>query len=169
MNRRRLLFAVLTISTAAAAQDAGTPPTGPAWEGPVPTPEMIKTVLDYQERGASAGPVLLDLVPCLKVDSGKGSPTQYQCVEPVGEKVTKGTTVFAWLQWLCPKDGRYEDVQVQFLHEGQVRKTVDNPVTGVGRTRGWRGENLNKVGTWTIKVLRGAQELGTRTVNVVAN
>jgi hypothetical protein len=168
MIRRSLLAAVLSMSTLAFAQDdAGV--AAPPYEGPPPTAEMIKKVLEYQERGAPAGPVLLDLVPCTKVDTTKGSPTQFHCIEPVGDSVKKGTTVFAWLQWLCPKDGKYEDISIQFLHEGQVRKTVDNPVAGFGRTRGWRGENFNKVGKWTIKVLRGAQELGSATVNVVAN
>ena len=170
MIRRTLFAAALSLSTLAFAQeDAGTP-AAPPYEGPPPTAEMVKKVLDYQEKGASAGPVLLDLVPCTKVDTTKGSPTQFHCIEPVTEGgVKKNTTVFAWLQWLCPKDGKYEDIQIQFLHEGQVRKTVDNPVAGFGRTRGWRGENFNKVGKWTIKVIRGDKELGSATVNVVAN
>lgn len=168
MIRRSLFAAVLSLSTLAFAQDDAGVAT-PAYEGPPPTAEMIKKVLEYQERGAPAGPVLLDLVPCTKVDTTKGSPTQFHCIEPVGDSVKKNTTVFAWLQWLCPKDGKYEDISIQFLHEGQVRKTVDNPVAGFGRTRGWRGENFNKVGKWTIKILRGDKELGSATVNVVAN
>ena len=59
-------------------------------------------------------------------------------------------------------------MSIQFLHEGQVRKTVDNPVAGFGRTRGWRGENFNKIGKWTIKVMRGDKELGSANVSVVA-
>ena len=170
MMRRSVAAAALLFATLAFAQDAGTAaapaPTGPV--EPPPSAELIKKFLDYQENGKDRGPALLDLIPCVKVDSTKGSPTQYQCIEPVGASVPKGTTVFAWLQWLCPKDGKYEDVSIQFLHEGQVRKTVDNPVVGFGRTRGWRGENFNKVGKWTIKVMRGDKELGTAAVNVVA-
>ena len=168
MIRRTLLAAALLVASFAFAQDAGVAAAAaPAFTGPPPTAEAIKLFLDYQEKGASAGPVLLDLVPCVKVDSTKGSPTQYLCTEPVGASVPKGTTVFAWLQWLCPRDGKYEDVSIQFLHEGQVRKTVDNPVVGFGRTRGWRGENFNKIGKWTIKVMRGDKELGSANVNVV--
>lgn len=175
MIRRLFVAVALLTASFALAQDAGTAtpvaaPAAPAAPvAPPPTAEQIKQFLDYQEKGAAAGPVLLDLVPCTKVDSTKGSPTQYQCVEAVGATVPKGTTVFAWLQWMVPKDGKYEDVQIQFLHEGQVRKTVDNPVAGFGRTRGWRGENFNKVGKWTIKVIRGAQEFGTVDINVIAN
>ncbi len=170
MMSRTVAAAALLFATLAFAQDAGTAaapaPTAPV--EPPPSAELIKKVLDYQENGKDRGPALLDLIPCVKVDSAKGSPTQYQCIEPVGASVPKGTTVFAWLQWLCPKDGKYEDVSIQFLHEGQVRKTVDNPVVGFGRTRGWRGENFNKVGKWTIKVMRGDKELGTAEINVVA-
>jgi hypothetical protein len=165
MTARFVVAASLFVSSLALAQDAGTP-SGPV--EPPPSAEAIKAFLDYQENGKDRGPALLDLVPCVKVDSTKGSPTQYQCIEPVGASVPKGTTVFAWLQWLCPKDGKYEDITIQFLHEGQVRKTVDNPVAGFGRTRGWRGENFNKVGKWTIKIMRGDKELGSANVNVVA-
>lgn len=171
MIRRIVVAAALSVASFAVAQDAGTaaPAVPAAPPAPAPSPEVIKQFLDYQERGAASGPVLLDLIPCTKVDNTKGSPTQYQCIEPVKGSVPKGTTVFAWLQWMVPKDGKYEDVQIQFLHEGQVRKTVDNPVAGFGRTRGWRGENFNKVGKWTIKITRGAQEFGTATVDVVSN
>lgn len=166
MIRRAFVAATTLIASLALAEDAGTVPAGPV-EAP-PSAEQIKKFLEYQEKGAASGPVLLDLIPCVKVDSTKGSPTQFQCIEPAGTSVPKGTTVFAWLHWMVPKDGKYEDVTIQFLHEGQVRKTVDNPVVGFGRTRGWRGENFNKVGKWTIKVMRGEKELGIASVNVAA-
>lgn len=167
MLRRVVVVAAVSVASFAFAQDAAAPaaPTGPI--EPPPSAEMIKKVLDYQDNGKDRGPALLDLVPCTKVDNTKGSPTQFQCVEPVTAPVKKGTTVFAWLQWLCPKEGKYEDVQIQFLHEGQVRQTVDIPVAGFGRTRGWRGSNFNKIGKWTVKVSRGDKELGSTTVDVV--
>lgn len=170
MNRRLVFAAAMSVASFAFAQDAGTAapaaPVGPI--EPPPSAETIKKVLDYQDNGKDRGPALLDIIPCTKVDSTKGSPTQFQCVEPITKAVPKGTTVFAWLQWMCPKDGKYEDVQIQFLHEGQVRQTVDIPVAGFGRTRGWRGSTFNKVGRWTIKVNRGEKELGSATVDVSA-
>lgn len=162
---RRCLLAAAALSSLAFAQDAGTA-AGPV--EPPPSAEMIKKVVDYLENGKDRGPALLDVIPCTKVDNTKGSPTQFQCIEPVTAAVKKNTTVFAWLQWYCPKDGKYEDVQVQFLHEGQVRQTIDVPVSGFGRTRGWRGANLSKVGKWTVKVSRGDKDLGSATVDVVA-
>ena len=170
MIRRIVLTAALSVASFAWAQDAGTAaPAAPA--GPVeppPSAEQVKKFLDYQDNGKDRGPVLLDLIPCTKVDQTQGSPTRYQCIEPVTGPVAKGTTVFAWLQWLVPKDGNYPDIQIQILQGTTVRKTIDNPVTGVGRTRGWRGDNFNGVGTWTLKVIRGDKELGSAKVEVVA-
>jgi hypothetical protein len=174
MMRRFVIAASLFASLAFAEDKKEEPkkeepaaPAGPV--GPPPKADVIREVVDYLENGKDRGPALLDIVPCLKVDNTRGSPTQFQCVDPVKAAVPKNTTVFAWLQWYCPKDGKYEDVQIQFIHEGTVRQTIDVPVSGFGRTRGWRGANFNKVGKWTIRVSRGDAELGTATVDVAAN
>lgn len=164
-----LIGALCLMSSPAFAQDGGTAAAPAAPAEPPPSAEMIKKVVDYLENGKDRGPALLDVIPCLKIDNTKGSPTQFQCTEPVTGPVPKNTTVYAWLQWYCPKEGKYEDVQIQFLHEGQVRNTVDVPVSGFGRTRGWRGLNMTKVGKWTIKITRGDKELGSATLDIAAN
>jgi hypothetical protein len=166
---RAAAFAFITVASFSWAQDAGTPLAKTPELEPPPSAEMIRKVVDYLETGKDRGPALLDLVPCIKVDTTKGTPTSFQCIEPVTGQVKKGTTVFAWLQWYCPKDGKYDDVQIQFLHEGQVRQTIDLPVTGFGRIRGWRGANLSKIGKWTIKVSRGDKELAQAVVDVISN
>lgn len=135
-------------------------------EEAAPTPEEIRRVLDYQENGKDRGPILIELVPCLKVDTTKGSPTAFNCVDPVAGPVKKGTTVNAWMAWFCPKGGAYEDITVQFLHEGQVRQTVDLKVEGLSRTRTFRSHTLGKTGTWQIKIARGDRELTTATITV---
>lgn len=160
---RRIAITAAALSSVAFAQDAA--PAGPV--EPPPSAAVIKQVVEYLENGKDRGPALIDLVPCTKVDQTKGSPTAFQCVEPISAPVKKGTTVFAWLQWYVPKDGKYEDVQLQFLHEGQVRQTVDLNVSGFGRSRVFRGSNFSKIGKWTIKVTRGDKELGSANVDVV--
>jgi hypothetical protein len=130
MMRRFVIAASLFASLAFAEDKKEEPkkeepaaPAGPV--GPPPKADVIREVVDYLENGKDRGPALLDIVPCLKVDNTRGSPTQFQCVDPVKAAVPKNTTVFAWLQWYCPKDGKYEDVQIQFIHEGTVRQTID--------------------------------------------
>lgn len=155
--RTALLSLALAPSVVLAQQAAPEPP---------PPADEIRRVLDYQENGKERGPALIDLVPCLKVDNTKGSPTINTCVEPVSGPVKKGTTVFAWSMWFCPRDGKYDDVMLQFLHEGVVRNTIDLTIAGLARVRSWRGTAMTKPGQWEIKVLRGGRELGSTTVQV---
>ncbi len=133
---------------------------------PIPPADELKRALDYLEAGKESGPALLDVIPCLKVDQTKGSPTMFTCLEPVTGPLKKGATVQAWTHWFCPKDGKYEDVTIQFLLDGEVRSTNDVTVSGYGRTRTWRGQNLSKPGKWQVKVLRGGKELGTANIVV---
>jgi hypothetical protein len=158
-NSRALLAAVLTCARFALAEDA--PPTLP-----VPTADEIKRVMDFQENGKARGPVLLDLIPCLKVDTTKASATAYNCLEPIKGPVKKGATVSAWMSWLCPRGGVYEDLIVQFIHEGQVRQTIDLKVEGLARVRMFRSHQLGKAGQWKIRVARGDKEVATTAVTV---
>jgi hypothetical protein len=152
---RALIVAVCVFATAASADDAAPP-----------TADEIKKVLDYQENGKDKGPILIELLACLKVDTTKGSPTAYTCLEPVGAPLKKNTTVHAWMAWLCPKGGSYEDLTVQFLHEGQVRQTFDLKIELSPRTRTFRSHTFGKSGKWQIKVARGDKELATTSLTV---
>lgn len=164
MSIRLALLGAAVASSIALAQEAAPAPATPA--EPPPPADEIKRVMDYQEHGKDRGPALLDLVACTKVDNTKGSDTVNTCIEPVSGPVKKGTTVFAWTLWFCPKGGKYEDVMIQFVHEGQVRSTVDVTIQGLARTRTWRGYSLTKPGKWEIKILKGDKELGGTTVQV---
>jgi hypothetical protein len=159
MSRRLVLLCCTTCALSAFAQDGGSPPAAPS-------ADEIKRVLDYQENGKESGPVLLDLVPCLKVDITKGSPTMYNCTEPITGPVKKNSVVNAWMAWFCPKGGSYDDLSVQFLHEGQVRQTLDLKIEGLSRTRTFRSHQFGKPGKWQIRVLRGDKELGTANITV---
>lgn len=160
--RTTLCIAVL-MSAVALAQDAGTA-AAPDTRPPPPGDE-IKRVLDYYYNGKDRGPALVELKACLKVDSGKG-PTQHECIEPVTGNVKKDTTVHGWTMWYLPEGASYDDVVLQFLHNNDVRSTVDVKLSSVGRTRTWRSTTASKKGKWTIKVKRGDQELGSTSFTV---
>ncbi|MHB8879137.1 MAG: hypothetical protein ACYC8T_36015, partial [Myxococcaceae bacterium] len=132
----------------------------------VPTQAEAKKVLEYYYHGKDKGPLLLELVACTKVDSGKNSPTKNECIEPVAGPVKKGTTVHAWTSWMVPLDGNYEDVIIQYLLDGQVRTTADVKISGGARSRTWRASTLSKAGKWDIKVLRGGTELASASITV---
>lgn len=127
-----------------------------------PTPEEIRKVSAYLNDGKDAGPILIDLTPCLTVDVKKGSPTQNDCTAEVQGKVKKGNKVYAWMKWFVPKDGKYEDVTVQWLLDGNVRATQDVSlsIASMG-LRHYTAQNAAKEGSWEIKVSRGGKELGS--------
>lgn len=165
MHTRFIAVLAVLFATSAFAQDPAAAPA--AAPPPAPTADEINKVLDYQDNGKDVGPILLKIVPCTKVDSAKG-PTQFTCIEPITGPVKKGTTVHAWVQFFCPKDGKYDDVTIQWQLDGSTRTTTDVSVSGLGRTRTWKASGLTKPGKWTIKVMRGDKELGSANVTVEA-
>ena len=162
MNRA-LVAAVVALSLRALAQDGGAP-AAPAQ--PPPPADEIKRVLDYYYNGKDRGPALLDLKACLKVDGTKGSPTAFECLEEVKGPVKLNALLHGWTAWYVPKGASYDDVTLVFLHEGQVRQTLDVKLDGEGRTRTWKSQGMTKKGKWTIKVMRGSTELGSTSVTV---
>ena len=132
-----------------------------------PSPDEIKRVSAYYYGGKELGPILVDLKPCTKVDSEKESATKSECLESVSAPVKKNTTIQAWMLWMVPDGGNYDDVRVQFLHNGEVRSTKDVKLTGPAmRSRTWPAITVNKPGKWEIKVMRGDKELGKSEVTV---
>ena len=154
----RVVVAVaLLLCARAFCQDAGQPP---------PPADELRRVLDYMYSGKDRGPALVELKACLKVDSGKDSPTKSECTEEVKGPVKLNSTVHGWTMWLMPKGGNYDDVTLQFAHEGQVRSTVDIKLDTEGRVRTWRSHTVGKKGKWAITVLRGTSVLGTTSFTV---
>lgn len=164
---RRLSSSAVCLAASFAFAEDPAPAAPAAAAQPPPSADEIKRVMDYQDNGKDRGPALLDIVPCMKVDQTPKSPTQFTCIEPVTGPVKKGTTVNAWVQFFCPKDGKYEDLKIQWLLGSEVRQTTDITISGLARTRTWRAHTPPKAGKWTIKVIQGeGKELGSATFNV---
>ncbi len=153
------LLVLVLLPLSVFAQEAAAP-------APPPPPEEIKRVLDYQESGKDRGPALLDVVPCAKVDTTKTSATAFTCVEPITAPVKKGTVVNVWTQWFCPKGGKYENITIQSVLDGETRNTADVTIEGLARTRSWRPFTMTKPGKWQFKVRQGTKELGMTSVTV---
>lgn len=158
---KAVLFAALAGfgSTAAAQTPAPTPTTAP-------TADEARKVIDFFFDGQNQGPLLVDFTACLKVDTEKDSETRHSCVEPVTGPVAKDTIVSAWMRWMVPRGGEYDDVVVQVLHNGVVRQTKDVTLKEAFRTRTYRSVRLSKSGTWELKVMRGSTEIASASVTV---
>jgi hypothetical protein len=126
----------------------------------------VRKVVDYYQTGKDKGPILVELKPCLTIDTQRDSPTRWDCKEPVTAPVKRGTLVSAWTSWLVPQDAKYEDVVVQWVLDGQVRSTQDVALSSSWRSRTYKSNALSKKGKWSIKVLRGDKEVGSADVQV---
>jgi hypothetical protein len=164
MHRITVAAAIL-LSFGAFAQDAGTAAPAAVAQPPPPA-EEVRRVLDYYFNGKDRGPTLVELKACLKVDTAKDSPTRFECLEEVKGPVKMNTNVHAWLVFFVPRGANYDDVAIQFLHEGNVRSTIDTKLDLEMRVRTFRSQQMTKKGKWTINVVRGSTVLGTTTVTV---
>ena len=160
MHRLAVCAAVLAAAIAF-AQDGGAA-AAPAL--PPPPTDEVRHVMDYFYNGKDRGPVLVELKACIKVDSAKDSPTKSECIEEAKGPVKVNTTILGWTMWFMPKGAVYDDVSLQFAHEGTVRSTVDVKLDSEGRSRTWRPQSLSKKGKWTITAVRNGAVLGSTTV-----
>lgn len=126
-----------------------------------PDNASISLVVDYFYGPTDADPILYDARLCTKVDR-----KTKKCVAEVGEGSTKGQTVELLTNWFAPKGSKYDDVRVEWIHEGELRKTSDITVSGALRYRTWKAKTLTKKGTWEIRVRRGEKILKSFKVNV---
>jgi hypothetical protein len=158
MSLLPVVFALL-----AQAPDVAMPAPMPT--PPAPSAAEIKRVTDYYVHGVEGGPVLLDFQLCTKVS--KGADNKLFCESEFGATTKKGAAVSAFLRFFAPKGGKYEDVRVKFVHNGELRKMDDITVT-----ESWTGSStyktaaLSKPGAWEIQVTRGDVVLASKTIQV---
>lgn len=136
----------------------------PALADEVPTAAEVKKVMDFYRQGQGKGPVLIDLVACLKID--RPAPGKKKdCVEPAGESVKKGTVVNGFTRWFVPEGDTYE-LAFEWLHEGKVVSMSAFNVEGSFAYGTWKAKTLTKPGSWEFRVKRGEEVLGSMKVAV---
>jgi hypothetical protein len=71
------------------------------------------------------------------------------------------------MQFFVPKGGTYDDIFVEYKHEGVPRNLSAHKVEGSIRYRLVDAYKLNKHGKWTITIKKGLTVLRTFDVNVI--
>ena len=71
------------------------------------------------------------------------------------------------MQFFVPKGGTYDDIFVEYKHEGVPRNLSAHNVEGSIRYRLVDAYKLNKLGKWTITIKKGLTVLRTFDVNVI--
>ncbi|MEO1339306.1 MAG: hypothetical protein AAFV29_26945, partial [Myxococcota bacterium] len=131
----------------------------------VPTTQTVAALFDYWRRGGREGqgrPVLGHFLACLRLDLKKGSPTRYECLEPVEGAVRPGTKVYAWADWLVPRGSSFDDVAIAFVYDGEVR--LRRPLSVRGRRTSpvvptTIAAQLSQRGIYTLRLTEGARTL----------
>ena len=126
-----------------------------------PQPKTLKEAVDYFYTGQNEGPVLVDTRVCKVIHSLDCKTVLNPNAVPMGE------TVNIWMQFFVPKDGVYDDIMVEYAHEGVPRLLTPHKIQGSIRYRLVDKHKLDKPGNWTISVKRGKTNLKKIDVKVV--
>jgi hypothetical protein len=167
MLTRSVVFAALTLSSVALAQNAApaAAPTG----APVPKPsaDAVRDTWNYFYKAQGQGPILIEAKLCTEVP--KDGPNKFECTAELdpNASVKAGTTVKVWQTYLVPQGDSIEDLAVQVKQGNTVRETRDVKIKGEGwRSRWWTDVRLSKPGNWTVSIMRGDQTLKELQVKV---
>jgi hypothetical protein len=126
-----------------------------------PTAKMITDVVDYYYNGQKEGPILTDAKLCKDVKN-------FECTETLNpDSLTKAETVNVWMQFFVPKGASYDDIVVEYKHEGVPRRMTPHKIEGSIRYRLVDKSSLDKTGDWTITVKKGITGLKEFKVKVI--
>ncbi len=159
------LFLPLAMALGAAVdvrgQEPETAPTEPP--PPAPTAEEINKVTAYYLKGKDGGPILIDFRLCGAI--GKNAEGKNVCEQELGDTAKKGEPLNAFVRFFSPRGGKYENLKVRFLLDGEVRTTSDFTVSEswTGYTN-YKRTTMSKAGAWEVEVLQGDTVLAKKKV-----
>jgi hypothetical protein len=118
-----------------------------------PEAKIIQEVVDYFYNGQKEGPVLTDSKLCKNIKD-------LECQEPLEpNSIFPGEPVKVWMQFFVPKGGLYDDIFVEYKHNGILRNLQAHKVEGSIRYRLADTYKPDKIGEWTVTIKRGSQNL----------
>jgi hypothetical protein len=125
-----------------------------------PTAKMVNEVVDYFYNGQQAGPILADAKLCKSIEALDCEGTVDVNAVPMGEPIK------VWMQFFVPKGATYDDIIVEYKHEGVPRNLTAHKVEGSIRYRVVDRFKLDKPGKWTITIKKGVANLKEFKINV---
>ena len=126
-----------------------------------PTAKMVNEVVDYFYNGQQEGPILADAKLCKSIDALNCQEIMDANAVPMGEPIK------VWMQFFVPKGATYDDIIVEYKHEGVPRNLTAHKVEGSIRYRLVDKFKLDKVGKWTITIKKGVANLKEFKINVI--
>ena len=126
-----------------------------------PTAKMVNEVVDYYYNGQQEGPILVDAKLCKSIEALNCQETMDANAVPMEEPIR------VWMQFFVPKGANYDDIIVEYKHEGVPRNLTAHKVQGSIRYRLVDKFKLDKVGKWTITIKKGVANLKEFKINVI--
>jgi hypothetical protein len=126
-----------------------------------PEAKNIREVVDYFYNGQKEGPVLTDSKLC---ESIKGVKCQDQLKS---NNISIGEPVKVWMQFFVPKGALYDDIFIEYKHNGIPRNLQSHKVEGSIRYRIVNTYKPDKIGGWTVTIKRGSKSLKMFNFNVM--
>jgi hypothetical protein len=118
-----------------------------------PPAKSVKEVVEYYYSGQNEGPILIDSNLCSSIKD-------LQCEQAAQPNaVMLGDLIYVWMQFFVPKGGVYDDIMVEYKHEGVPRNLNAHKVEGSIRYRIADKYKLDKPGKWTITIKKGLTNL----------
>ena len=134
---------------------------GPASLMAAPAADTVKEVVDYYYNGQEEGPILTDSKLCNGIKN-------LECGEALDPNAVKlGSVVDVWMQFFVPYGASYDDIIVEYKHEGVPRHLTAYTVKGSIRYRVADRYKVDKPGKWTITIKRGVASLKEFSITVV--
>jgi hypothetical protein len=126
-----------------------------------PSAESVKETVDYFYNGQEQGPILIDASLCQSVEN-------LECTAQIDPaSIGAGDTVNVLMQFFVPKGAVYDDIIVEYTHEGVPRRLTSHKIEGSIRYRVLNRYTLSKPGEWSITIKKGTQNLKIMDLNVL--
>ena len=125
-----------------------------------PEAKKIREVVNYFYNGQKEGPVLTDSKLCKSIQG-------HECQDQLeSNTISVGEPVKVWMQFFVPKGGLYDDIFVEYKHNGISRNLQAHKVEGSIRYRIVDTYKPDKIGDWTITIKRGTKSLKIHNLKV---
>lgn len=126
-----------------------------------PASKIVKDVVDYFYNGQEEGPILTDSKLCKSMKA-------LECEEAIDPKaVSLGALINVWMQFFVPKGASYDDIIVEYKHEGVPRNLTAHKIESSIRYRVVDKYKVDKPGKWTITIKRGVTNLKDFKIEVI--
>ncbi len=118
-----------------------------------PEAKQIREVVDYFYNGQKEGPVLIDAKLCKSIKD-------FECQDQLeANTLSMGESVKVWMQFFIPKGESYDDIFVEYKHNGIPRNLQAHKVEGSIRYRLVDSYKPDKIGDWTVTIKRESKSL----------